>query len=647
MCGIAGMLVGLNGRVEPSEVVAGMTARLVHRGPDDSGLWQDPQAGVALGHRRLSIIDTSSGGHQPMRSPSGQLVVCFNGEIYNFQEIRSDLQKVGFSFRTHSDTEVLVAAVECWGIEAALNRLVGMFAFAIWDSGRRTLVLARDRAGEKPLYWGLAGGDLLFASELQSFHAHPAFSREVDPDSFELFLRHAYVPAPRTIYRAVHKLPPGTYATVRRTGSNELSVELKAYWSLPVGTGRSTIEYEEARRQAEFLLSRAVKGQLVSDVPLGAFLSGGIDSTAIVALMQENSSSKVRTFSLGSSESAYDESRFAAAVAAHIGTDHTELRVTPAEALEVVPQLGSIYDEPFADSSQIPTLLVARLARKSVTVALSGDAGDEVFGGYNRYIFAPRLWSSAGRWPVGLRRAASAGMSAVPHSWWDTASGVFARATGRQSVRLLGEKVGKIARALPAGTPLELYERLAACWTDPPVARSSAAPQARWYNLPAELTGSDQRFVELMMHVDFLTYLPDDILVKVDRACMSASLEGRVPILDHRLVEFMAPLPQQYKLDSTGSKRILRDIVYSRVPRELLDRPKTGFGVPIDSWLRGPLREWAEALLDERVLREQGHFDAAKVRAAWSQHLSGHRLRHHEIWSVLMFQAWRAASLAR
>ena len=578
-----------------------------------------------------------------MRSASGRYVIAFNGEIYNFRDVRAQLEGLGVGFRTQSDTEVLLAAVEQWGVQAALPRLAGMFAFAIWDGRDRCLTLVRDRAGEKPLYWGLLEGSLFFASELKAFGAIPGFSREIDRYALGLFMKYAYVPAPHSIYRSVRKLPPGHLATIRRASNGEATVEISRYWSLGMRGRNPPPSYEEARRQAEELLSQSVREQMVADVPLGAFLSGGIDSTAIVALMQENSVRKVKTFSLGSSESAYDESQFAAAVAQRLGTDHTELKVSPSEALRVVPELGAIYDEPFADSSQIPTILVARLARREVTVALSGDAGDEVFGGYNRYLFAPRVWSAAGRWPASLRRGVGAAIGRPSPGLWDGAADLLSRALGRSPPRLFGEKMAKIARAIPAATPYELYDRLASCWVDSPVLPGAAANAERWFEVPPELTSGDDRFVDLMMYLDFVTYLPDDILVKVDRACMSASLEGRVPILDHRLVDFMSGLPSSYKLGPTGSKSILRDIVYSRVPRAMLERPKTGFGVPIDTWIRGPLRDWAESLLDEHELSAGGFFDSGKVRAAWQQHLSGARLRHHEIWAVLMFQAWRRA----
>lgn len=646
MCGIAGVLLVDRSSFDLTGVAERMATALHHRGPDDSGLWSDREAGVALTHRRLSIIDTSSGARQPMVSPAGHLVISYNGEIYNYLDVRAELEREGVAFRTHSDTEVLVAAIEHWGVAAALDRLVGMFALAVWDKRDQSLVLARDRAGEKPLYWGFVGRNLAFASELKSFRAVPGFRGDIDREALQLYMQYAYVPAPRSIYQSIRKLPPGHWMRITRAPDGDLRHELTRYWQLRARGNASFPTYEEARTQAETLLKQAVRGQMVADVPLGAFLSGGIDSTAIVALMQEQSTARIRTFSLGSTEPAYDESRFAAEVAAHLGTDHTELRVSPSEALELVPLLSGIYDEPFADSSQIPTTLVSRLARRDVTVALSGDAGDEVFGGYNRYVFAPRVWNAVGAWPSALRGLAASTLTLLSPSQWDRLATGAGRITGRRSVRLPGEKIYKLARAISAHDRLELYRRLASCWVDNPAGSRSAGEESSWYELPEELLSDPARFVDLMMYLDFVTYLPDDILAKVDRASMSASLESRVPILDHRLVDFMSTLPDSYKVDPASSKRILRDIAYARVPRTMLERPKMGFGVPIDTWLRGPLRGWAEDLLSPAALGEHGLFDSAMVSTAWREHQSGVRLRHHELWAVLMFQSWHRAARA-
>lgn len=647
MCGIAGVLVVDRGAMDTSAVAERMASALHHRGPDDSGLWVDRDAGVALAHRRLSIIDTSSGARQPMSSPGGQLVISYNGEIYNYLEVRNELERDGIAFRTHSDTEVLVAAIERWGVEVALGRLVGMFALAVWDKRDRSLTLARDRAGEKPLYWGLLGQNLAFASELKSFRGVPGFRGDIDREALQLYMRYAYVPAPRSIYKSIRKLPPGHWVRFTRAPDGTLRHELGRYWQLRARGSATYPGYEEARSQAESLLKQAVRGQMVADVPLGAFLSGGIDSTAIVALMQEQSTTRIRTFSLGSTEPAYDESPFAAEVAAHLGTEHVELRVSPSEAMDVVPQLGSIYDEPFADSSQIPTTLVSRLARRDVTVALSGDAGDEVFGGYNRYVFAPRVWSGVGAWPPTLRGLAASALTLLAPSQWDRLATGAARIGGKRKIGLPGEKIYKLARAIKAKDRLELYRRLASCWVENPAGASTTDLDSSWFELPADLVADPARFVDLMMYLDFVTYLPDDILAKVDRASMSASLESRVPILDHRLVDFMATLPDSYKVTPEASKRILRDIVYARVPRAMLERPKMGFGVPIDTWLRGALRDWAEDLLSPASLDSHGLFDTSLVATAWREHQGGQRLRHHELWAVLMFQSWyRTAAVA-
>lgn len=639
MCGIAGVLGRPRSTRNPAELATAMAARLIHRGPDDCGSWTDDSAGVALAHRRLSVIDTSIGGHQPMLSPSGRYTIVYNGEVYNFRAIREELARQSVGFRTESDTEVLLAAIETWGLEAALRKMTGMFAFALWDSRERALMLVRDRLGEKPLYFGVLDGYLAFASELKAFRAIPRFDDHIDPLALHLFTRYAYVPAPRTILAAIRKLPPGHTATVRLHDDETLRVHLNAYWRADQHVAERLMSYDDALREAEALLSRAVRSQMVADVPIGAFLSGGVDSSVVVALMQEATSIPVRTFSIGSPESAYDEAQYARAVARHLGTDHTELYVTSADALTVVPELARIYDEPFADSSQIPMVLVSRLARRHVTVALSGDGGDELFGGYNRYSFAPRVWGGARRIPRAVRATLATMMCAVPPAAWDRIESLVARSIGERGVRLLGEKVHKLARALPAAGHEELYRRLASCWVQSPLLGQSEETAAPWFQVPGSLEPVAS-FSRLMMYLDLVTYLPDDILVKVDRATMSTSLEARVPMLDHRVVEFALSLPLQHKISTSTSKRILRDIEYARVPRTLLDRPKSGLGVPIDGWLRGPLRDWAEALLSRPRLAEQGIFDAEIVRCAWDQHIAGSRPRHHELWAVLMVQAW-------
>lgn len=640
MCGIAGVFAGEAGVTSLAATVDAMSQRLLHRGPDDGGNWVDTVAGIALGHRRLAIIDTSTGGRQPMASPSGRYTIVYNGELYNFHEIRTVLQQAGVQFRTSSDTEVLLAAIETWGLRAALGRAVGMFALALWDSADQTLSLVRDRAGEKPLYYGRVGGNYAFASELKAFNAIPGFRAKIDPLALRQYLQRAYVPAPLSMIDGVGKLPPGHVARLSRTRPHGIKVELQPYWQLPPPTATTGVSYDDARMQAELLLANAVHSQMVSDVPLGAFLSGGIDSTAIVALMQEASPEPVRTFSIGSTESAYDEAQFASAVARQLGTQHTELYASAQEARAIVPDLARIYDEPFADSSQIPAVLVSRLARQHVTVALTGDAGDEVFGGYNRYSFAPRAWARVRFLPPPVRAVLGGALAAVPSATWDTLGRLGQRVGGIAEVRLLGEKVHKLARAMSALDQAEFYDRLASCWLRAPVRGHESSSVPSWFHIPEHLLLPDQ-FVNFMMHVDFLTYLTDDILVKVDRAAMSIGLESRVPLLDHRLVEFVGTLPIEYKLTARSTKRILRDIAYSRVPQEMLDRPKSGFGVPIDVWLRGPLREWAEQLLRPSVLQDDGLLDVAAIQRAWREHQAGYKLRHHELWAVLMFQAWR------
>lgn len=640
MCGITGFIGRYAGQIVPRDVASFMAATLAHRGPDDAGMWDDPAAGVALAHRRLSIIDTSAGGHQPMISHSGRYAITCNGEIYNYRELRRELTGVGAQFSTQSDIEVLLAAIEQWGLPAAIAHLVGMFAFAVWDKRERLLWLARDRAGEKPLYYGSLSSGFGFASQLKALRKVPGFTGVIDLGALGGYLERAYVPAPYSIFESIRKLPPGHYAVVQPQEGKPASVTVSAYWRLSDSCERSiSLSYEEARRHAESLLVNAVRGQMVSDVPLGAFLSGGIDSTVVVALMQESASRPVRTFSLGSTEHAYDEARYASAVARHLGTDHTEMYVTAEEAQAVVPELASIYDEPFADSSQIPTVLVSRLARRSVTVALSGDAGDEVFAGYNRYIFAPRIWRRTRHVPRIAQSLCAAAIRTVSTSVWDRLGAVWAKGRSSEEFRILGERIHKLARALPTTDQKDMYDRLVSCWLSAPHRTAVTARKSDWFAIPHRLAQEDH-FAELMMYLDFVTYLPDDILVKIDRATMSTSLESRVPMLDHRLVEFVSALPFEFKVKTGTSKRILRDIINDRLPHELMNRPKTGFGVPIDIWLRGPLRDWAESLLDPVRIEQEGLLDSATVLRVWREHLAGHTQRHHELWAVLMLQAW-------
>jgi asparagine synthase (glutamine-hydrolysing) len=648
MCGLTGIFRPTPGRgASVGTLVEGMAAALAHRGPDDADVFVDDAAGVALAHRRLSILDLSPTGHQPMTSASGRFVIIFNGEIYNHLDLRGELSgkiDVGRGWRGRSDTETLLAAFEAWGVEKALGKAIGMFALAMWDRETRTLMLARDRLGEKPMYYGWLGPSFVFGSELKAIRAHPAFAGVVDRGALALFLRHGYVPAPYSIYRDIRKLPPATILTV--TGESR-DCRLSCYWSARAvaETGAATpIEMSDAEAISalEEVLGEAVAGQMVADVALGAFLSGGIDSSTVVAMMQSRSDRPVKSFTIGFGESGYDEAKHARAVADHLGTDHTELYVSPAQARAVIPRLPRVYDEPFADSSQIPTFLIAELARRQVTVALSGDGGDEVFGGYNRYVWAAETWRRMHRVPRGLRRAASGLITAVAPTTW---TGMFRRGAAlvpeRYRVAEAGDKLHKLAEILALDRQEEIYRALVSHWNSPdgPVAGGEEPPsqltdQRAWARLPD--------FERRMMYLDLVTYLPDDILVKVDRAAMSVSLETRAPFLDPRVVEFAWRLPLSQKIRGGQGKWLLRQLLYRHVPRHLVERPKMGFAIPVAAWLRGPLRDWAEGLLDERRLKAEGYFHPGPIRRRWREHLEGRRNRAGELWSVLMFQAWLA-----
>jgi len=646
MCGIAGFVGGdgWNGAGHKATLSA-MANCIRHRGPDHSAVWADADAQVGLAHNRLAILDLSPAGNQPMQSESGRFVIVYNGEIYNHEEIRAELADAGAApqWRGHSDTETLLAAVERWGVRGALERSVGMFAFALWDRSERSLILARDRLGEKPLYYGRqrAGGPFLFASELSAMAAHPAFRREVDRDSLTLLLRYNNIPAPFSIYRGISKLPPGSVLVLPSAGGDPV---VEPYWSgaaiAQAGVANPLeIGDREAVDQLELLLERSVKQQMLSDVPLGAFLSGGVDSSTIVALMQKLSARPVKTFTIGFNEQGYNEAEHAKAVAGHLGTDHTELYVTAAEARAVIPKLPDIYDEPFADPSQIPTYLVSALARRDVTVALSGDAGDELFGGYNRYLLSAQLWRRISAVPKPIRTGMARAMTAVPAGAWNNlgrAAGAFLPKVAQ--VERLGDKVHKGAPLLGSESMAELYGGMLSLWRDPAsVVIDGSEPPSQATSGHSEL--SRLAPIERMMTLDMVGYLPDDILVKVDRAAMAVSLETRVPFLDHRVVEFAWRLPLEQKIRSGTSKWILRQVLDRYVPKQLIERPKMGFGVPIDAWLRGPLRDWAEDLLDERRLREEGYFQPEPIRHLWRMHLRGSN-RQYQLWTVLMFQSW-------
>ncbi|MEP6609601.1 MAG: asparagine synthase (glutamine-hydrolyzing) [Burkholderiaceae bacterium] len=643
MCGFAGFIAsdGAN-RIDLIETARSMGDALAHRGPDDSGVWADPSAAVALAFRRLSILDLSPAGHQPMLSADGRYTMVFNGEIYNFAELRKDLEKNSGApeWRGHSDTEVLLAAIAARGLSAALEQSIGMFALALWDRRDRTLHLARDRIGEKPVYYGWAGRTFVFGSELKALRAHPHWNCEVDRGAIALLMRHNCIPAPYSIYRGISKLLPGHILTLASQSRDPVS---KPYWSAraaaALGSSNPFSDSNEAITSAlDLLLRDAVKKQMVADVPLGAFLSGGIDSSTIVALMQAQSPRPVKTFTIGFEEQGYNEAVHAAAIARHLGTDHTELYVTPHQAREVIPKLHTIYDEPFADSSQIPTFLVAQLARSQVTVALSGDGGDELFGGYTRYAFGEQLWGKLSLFPLSIRRAIAAALKSLSVEHWNMiVKPVLAVSPKRYRVGLAGDKAHKLADVLTHDTVHSLYRDLVSHWRMPlEIVQTESEP-------PTALDYANDEIddpVARMMLLDLVTYLPDDILTKVDRAAMSVSLETRMPLLDHRVVEFAWKIPLGANLNRAGTKGILRNVLYRYVPRELVERPKMGFGVPIDSWLRGPLREWASDLLDPTRLRREGYLKPELIQQRWQEHQSGQRNWHYPLWDVLMFQSW-------
>ena len=624
-----------------------MRDALVHRGPDDAGLFVDAGAGVALGSRRLAVIDLSEHGHQPMTSPDGRYVLAYNGEIYNYRALRAELEQAGHRFLGSSDTEVLVHAVQRWGLRAALQRCNGMFALALWDGAQRRLQLARDRFGEKPLYYGWSGGVLLFGSELKALRAHPAFGAEVDRDVVALYLRHNCVPAPYSIYRGVAKLPPASIASIGEDGAPGTPPAIERYWSMAEvaaagAADRSAASPEEAMDRLDAVLRDAVAARMHADVPIAGFLSGGIDSSLVVALMQAQERAAVKTFTIAFDDTGYDEAPYAKAVAAHLGTDHHELHVTPAETLALIPSLPAIYDEPFADSSQIPTAVLARLTRRHVTVALSGDGGDELFGGYNRYVWAERFWGRVAPVPRPLRAAAAAALAAVPPRLWDRAFAAAGRVLPRAAaLRMPATKVAKAASVLPARDLIDTYRTLSSHTTDPAALVPGAAEPATVLTDPGAWPRLEDP-VELMMYLDAVTYLPDDILTKVDRATMAASLEARVPFLDPEVAALAWRLPRPLKVHGGTGKWLLRRLLHRYVPAALVERPKAGFGVPLGDWLRGPLRPWAEDLLAEGALRQAGILDPAGVRRMWAEHASGRRDRQFELWDVLMLQAWLA-----
>ena len=634
MCGVAG-LFDYRARRTPEALTAqgrAMADALLHRGPDAGDVWTDAAAGIALGHRRLSIIDLSPAGAQPMVSSCGRFVVSYNGEVYNADALKPELEAAGRKFRGHCDTEVMVEGFAVWGIEATLKRLIGMFALALWDRQERALYLVRDRLGIKPMYWTETDGQLLFGSELKALRAVKDWTPALDRDAVAAYLRFAYVPGTRGIYQGVRQLATGTILVARA----DKPIEIREFWSMDEVARKGQADRfagseDEAVQILDALLGDAVKRRMVADVPLGAFLSGGIDSSTVLALMQKSSNRPVRSFSIGFHEKGFDEAPHAARVAKHLGTDHTELYVAPGHALEVIPRLPEMYDEPFADASQIPTFLVAEMTRQHVTVALSGDGGDELFAGYTRYFRSEAVRRVLDAVPQGARGLAAAAVKSVAPSTWS--------ALGSWAMPQFGDRVHKLAGAL-AGTPADFYRLMVTHWDNPDaIVRRGFEPKGLLWDESLNTRVPDP--VERMQYLDTLTYLPDDILTKVDRASMAVSLETRVPLLDHRVVEFSWRLRPALKASAGIGKRVLRRVLDRYVPKSLIDRPKMGFGVPIDSWLRGPLKEWAENLLDERRLAAEDVFNPAPIRAKWREHLSGERNWQYPLWTVLIFQAWK------
>ncbi len=640
MCGIAGIF-SHDKASHDQAILRKVTDTLSHRGPDSSGVWSDTDAGISLCHTRLSIIDLSPAGHQPMQSGNGRYLLTFNGEIYNHLEIRKKLEQANKSpnWRGYSDTETLLAGIQAWGIEKTISQITGMFAFGLWDKQNRSLTLGRDRIGEKPLYYGWQGNTFLFASELKAIKSHPSFKARIDRNNLSLFVRHSYIPTPYSIYEGINKLKPGTTVTISQQDKYPDPVP---YWSLHnIAQNHNSFQGSEAEAISSLdqKLLKAVSIQTEADVPLGAFLSGGIDSSTITALMQAQSDRPVKTFTIGFEDQNYNEADHASEVAKHLGTDHTETYVTSHDALNIIPDLPKIYDEPFADASQIPTCLVSRITREHVTVALSGDAGDELFGGYNRYFWTNSIWKKIGTIPTIIRQLCAGGINALSPATWNYLFKLFSWLLPQKfHLAQPGDKAHKLARILTANSPQNIYWNLVSHWRQPTdIVLNSTEPATILTN---DKSPKHLDFEHRMMYQDSLSYLPHDILTKVDRAAMGASLETRVPFLDHNLIEFAWSLPLSMKIKNGQSKWILRQVLNKYVPSSLIDRPKMGFGIPIDAWLRGPLKDWAETLLSPSRLQHEGYFNPEPITKKWQQHQSGKFNWQYYLWNILMFQSW-------
>lgn len=645
MCGIAGFIDPSKHIDEPEAVAANMATALSHRGPDASDKWLNHDRVVGFAHTRLSIQDLSEAGKQPMTSASGRYVITYNGEVYNAPTLRKQLQKHQHHFRGHSDTEAILAAVEEYGLEKAVQQFIGMFAFALWDKQDKTIHLVRDRLGIKPLYYGWQDNIFFFASEIKSIRKIPGFSQQIDRNSLSAYLRFNYVPTPYSIYENVHKLKPGNILTLKQSDVDNRNAQTREYWSIyedytATSARENQLDPSEETTRLESLLKNSVSLRMLSDVPLGAFLSGGVDSSAIVALMQAQSSKPIKTFTIGFSEQNYNEAEHARKVAEHLKTDHTELYLSPKDAMDVIPLLPDLYDEPFADSSQIPTYLVSKLASEHVTVCLSGDGGDELFSGYNRHEWAQTSWDSFRNIPPGIRKFTSKSITSFsPLAYDQIYNALKFLLPTKLRFASPGDKLHKLANIITAENPEMIYRKLVSQWDTPTdIVINAHEPTSQIDNV--QKSSAIKNISQRMMYLDTITYLPDDILTKVDRASMGVGLEARVPLIDHRLVEYAAGLPMSMKLRNKQSKWLLRQVLYKYVPKELIERPKMGFAIPLDQWYRTSLRGWCESLLSEERIRNEGFFHPEPIQKMWKEHLSGKRNWHLHLWSILMFQSW-------